>query len=299
MWSIIKEYRHYVVTLVLALIPIIALNTGGKQPADLHWYDRGVLAVSQPVQGAIRGVIDYSWDLVEDYLFVLDANEINAELSHENRRLLNEIAGYQEMMKENDRLRKVVEFNAAVEGRRVVARVVAQDVSTEFRMIRLDKGTLHGVEAGMSVVALEGVVGRVFRAVENYSDVLTLLDSSSAVDALVQRTRVRGIAEGLGESNLALKYLRRTDDVQDGDIVVSSGIGGIFPKGLLVGRVASVKKKSFGISQEVELVPAVEFSRLEEVIVVDPPKIPVTPLPAIPPKPIGEKKEKPKDPKRP
>ncbi|NUM87836.1 MAG: rod shape-determining protein MreC [Bdellovibrionales bacterium] len=277
MWSIIKEYRHYVVTLVLALIPIIALNTGGKQPADLHWYDRAVLAVSAPVQGAIRGVIDYTWDLLEDYLFVLDASEDNADLAHENRRLLNEIAGYQEMVKENERLRKTVEFGATVEGRKIVARVIAQDVSTEFRMIRINKGTRHGVTTGMSAVALEGVVGRVFRAGDDYADVLTLLDSSSAVDSIVQRTRVRGIAEGLGESNLALKYLRRTDDVQEGDVVVSSGIGGIFPKGLLVGRVASVKKKSYGISQEVELVPSVEFSRLEEVTVVEPPKMPAPP----------------------
>ncbi len=275
MWNIIKEYRHYLATLVLVIVPVIALNAGGKSPADFHWFDRAAVAISAPVQSGIRWTIETTWDTLQSYLLLLNTKENNLTLALENRKLLNEIAGFHEVAKENDRLKALVEFNAPLEGKKVVAQVIAQDVNPEFRTIRINKGTRQGVEVGMAVVSLEGVVGRVIRAGHDFADVLALLDSSSAIDALVQRNRVRGVVEGLGGQNLAMKYLRRTDDVQEGDLIVSSGIGGLFPKGLTIGKVVSVKKKNFGISQTVELAPAADFNRLEEVTVIDPPKMPL------------------------
>ena len=275
MWNIIKEYRHYLATLVLVIVPVIALNAGGKGPAEFHWFDRAAVGVSTPVQSGIRWAIETSWDGLQSYIMLLSTQSNNHSLALENRRLLNEIAAYQEVAKENERLRKLVDFNAPLEGKKIVAQVIAQDVSPEFRMIRLNKGTSQGVEPGMAVIALEGVVGRVNRAGKDFSDVISLLDSSSAIDALIQRNRVRGVVEGQGNQTLSMKYLRRTDDVQEGDLIVSSGIGGLFPKGLTIGKVISVKKKNFGISQTVEVAPAADFNRLEEVTVIDPPKMPL------------------------
>src|SRR5690349_17053908 len=117
MWSIIKEYRHYLVTLVLALIPLITLNTGGKSPAEFHWFDRAALFLSGPAQSAIRWSIDSSWGMLENYFFVLDAKEVAEETAVENRRLLNELAGFHEIAKENERLKRVVDFTSAVEGK--------------------------------------------------------------------------------------------------------------------------------------------------------------------------------------
>jgi rod shape-determining protein MreC len=275
MWNIIKEYRHYLATLVLVVVPVIALNAGGKTPADLHWFDRAAISVSAPVQTAIRWSIETAWDGMQSYFFLLRTQENNRDLSLENRKLLNEIAAFQEVAKENGRLREIVGFNAPLEGFKVVAQVIAQDVSPEFRTIRINKGTTQGVHAGMAVVALEGIVGRVIRSGRDVSDVLSLQDSSSAIDALLQRNRVRGVIEGQGGQQLTMKYLRRTDDVQDGDVIVSSGIGGLFPKGLTIGKVVSVKKKNYGITQAVEVIPSVDFNRLEEVTVIDPPKVPL------------------------
>lgn len=275
MWNIIKEYRHYLATLLLVIVPVIALNAGGKNPADFHWFDKAAVSVSAPVQAAIRWSIETTWDGMQSYLLLFRSQENNQELALENRRLLNEIASLQEVARENDRLRQVVGFNAPLEGRKVVAQVIAQDVSPEFRMLRINKGHAQGVEAGMAVIALEGVVGRVIRTGRDFADVLALLDSSSAIDSLLQRNRVRGVVEGQGSQQLAMKYLRRTDDVQEGDLVVSSGIGGLFPKGLTIGKVISVKKKNFGITQTVEVAPSVDFNRLEEVTVIDPPKMPL------------------------
>lgn len=275
MWNIIKEYRHYLATLVLVIVPVIALNAGGKTPADLHWFDRAAVSVSAPVQSAIRWSIETSWDALQSYVMLLSTQNNNRSLALENRRLLNEIASFQEVARENERLRKLVDFNAPLEGKKIVAQVIAQDVNQEFRSIRINKGTQQGVEVGMAVIALEGVVGRVIRAGKDWADVLSLLDSSSAIDALVQRNRVRGVVEGQGGQTLSMKYLRRTDDVQEGDLIIASGIGGLFPKGLTIGKVISVKKKNFGISQTVEVAPAADFNRLEEVTVIDPPKLPL------------------------
>jgi rod shape-determining protein MreC len=303
MWNIIKEYRHYLATALLVVLPVLALNAGGKTSADLHWFDRAAISISAPIQMAIRWSIETSWDSFQSYIFLLRTQENNKTLSLENRRLLNEIAGFQEMAKENERLKQLVEFNDPLVGKKVVAQVIAQDVSPEFRMIRINKGSEHGISAGMAVIALEGVVGRVIRSGNDFADVLTLLDSSSAIDSLLQRNRVRGVIEGQGNPLLSMKYLRRTDDIQEGDMIVSSGIGGLFPKGLTIGKVISVRKKNYGISQTVEVSPSVDFNRLEEVTVIDPPKLPLdqvsleTPATTEPAKPdVKTKKETPTSP---
>ena len=262
-------------TMVLVIVPVIALNAGGKSPADFHWFDRAAVGISAPIQTAIRWSIETVWDGLEHYILLVNTQEHYKEVILENRKLLNELATFQEVAKENLRLKSIVEFNAPLEGQKIVAQVIAQDLSPEYRMIRVNKGEAQGVKTGMAVIALEGIVGRVIRVGPEFSDVLTILDIKFAVDAIVQRNRIRGIVEGLGGSILTMKYLRRTDDVQEGDIVVSSGIGGIFPKGLSVGRVVKVEKKNFGINQNVGLVPAVDFQKLEEITLIDPPKIPL------------------------
>ena len=191
MWNIIKEYRHYLATLVLVIVPVVALNAGGKSPADFHWLDRVAISLSSPAQAAIRWTIVTLWDGMEDYILLLNTEQNNRFLSLENRRLLNEIASLQEMSQENTRLKKLVEFNAPLAGKKIIAQVIAQDTSPEFRMIRLNKGSENGVEVGMAVISLEGVVGRVFRVSNSVCDVVSLLDSSSAIDSLLQRNRVR------------------------------------------------------------------------------------------------------------
>lgn len=274
MWNIIKEYRHYLGTLVLIVVPMIALNAGGKTPANLYWFDRAAISLSAPVQTVIKGTLELSWDTIQSYLLLLHTQRVNQDLLIENQKLMNEVASFQEIERENARLKQIVDFNQAIEGKRFVARVIAQDVSPEFRTIRLNKGSDKGITPGMAVIAIDGVVGRVIRSGPGFSDVLTLLDSSSAIDGLLQRNRVRGIVEGRGNQILSLKYLRRTDDVQENDIILSSGVGGLFPKGLAIGKVVSVKKKNYGITQEVEIMPSVDLNRLEEVTIIEPPARP-------------------------
>ncbi|MEK6580535.1 MAG: rod shape-determining protein MreC, partial [Bdellovibrionota bacterium] len=114
----------------------------------------------------------------------------------------------------------------------------------------------------------EGTVGRILRTTRNSADIVTVLDMLSAVDAIVERSRARGIVEGLTDEICVLRYTLRTDDVQLGDILITSGLGGIFPKGIPIGVVSKVNRKAFGITQEIEIHPNVDFTKLEEVLVV-------------------------------
>lgn len=268
MWSIIKEYRHYFLAALIIIIPLFVLNASDKQPADLYWFDKFALRITAPAQRGISWAIDASWNTIHNYLFLLDAKRNNIELAEINRKLMSEISAFREVALENERLHKLVKFSEALGGESITAQVIAQDVLPEWRTIRINKGRNSGIEKGMAVVTHEGIVGRIIRSDRNYSDILTLLDSSSNIAALVQRNRSRGVIEGYTENLLRLKHIRRTDDVRVGDIVVSSGIGGIFPKGLVVGSVINVKKKNYGITQTVEVYPSVDFSKLEEVMVL-------------------------------
>jgi rod shape-determining protein MreC len=120
----------------------------------------------------------------------------------------------------------------------------------------------------MPVIVAEGIVGRVFRVQENTADVLTVLDLLSGVDSVVKRSRARGVVEGLSDELCQLKFALRTDDIRPGDLLLSSGFGGIFPKGVRVGEVVRAEKEAFGITQTVEVRPTVHFSKLEEVLVI-------------------------------
>jgi len=117
------------------------------------------------------------------------------------------------------------------------------------------------------VVAAQGVVGRIIKIGEHQARVLLVTDASSAVSALIQRTRTRGIVRGQGEA-MIMEFALRLEDVAVGDRVVTSGTGGVFPKGLPAGTVKRVEKGDFGLFQSVEIEPLVDFSRLEEVMVL-------------------------------
>ena len=150
----------------------------------------------------------------------------------------------------------------------IAAEVIGQDPSSWFKSVTINKGEGDGVRRGMAVISTEGVVGQVLKAAPNYATVLLMTDYNSAIDAIVQRTRAKAIVEGKGENRCQLKYLLRTEEVAVGDVVVTSGLGGNFPKGMMIGEVRSVEKKGHGVFQYAELAPGVDLTKLEEVLVI-------------------------------
>ncbi len=282
----LKEYRFYITLFLFLLIPIIALDTQSRNPRDYRFHDHVVLKVTYPIQTAVSWLIEWSVGSYQSYIYLWNVRNLNTVLFEENRKLLGTISNLKETQNENQRLRELLNFREKFKLQSTVARVVARDVSTEFRAIRVNRGEKAGIRKGMAVVTHEGIVGRVLRTTDTTSDIVTILDLLSAVDTIVERSRARGVVEGLTEELCQLKFVLRTDDIQIGDILVSSGLGGIYPKGIPVGVVSKVKKKLFGISQDVEVRPSVDFTKLEEVLIVTQNNIEVleTPVLAVPEK---------------
>lgn len=277
----LKEYRFYITLFLFLLIPVIALDTSTRAPRDYRFYDRVILAVTAPIQTAISWTLEQGVDLTQGYLYLWNVRSQNTQLFEENRKLLGQIVSLKEAQNENSRLREILNFQEKMKLETTIARVIAKDVSTEFRAVRLNRGENAGIKKGMAVITYEGVVGRVLRTTATTADVVTILDLLSAVDAVGERSRARGVVEGLTDEMCQMKFALRTDDIQVGDFLLSSGLGGIFPRGVAVGTVSKVNKKQFGISQEIEVKPAVDFTKLEEVMIVVSQKVEVLEKPFV------------------
>ncbi len=279
MIKFLREYRFYISLCCFVSIPFLALDTKMREPRELNFFDKGILLIMEPIHIALNWSIDQVVDGIQGYVYLTRVKRENSELIEENRALLQQISSLNEAQSENDRLRKLLDFREQRQLATVTARVIARDVAIDYRAIRLNRGESSGIKKGMAVITAEGIVGRVFRTTNSSSEVVTVLDLNSAVDAVVERSRARGVVEGLTDETCQLKFVLRTDDIQVGDILKSSGLGGIFPRGLNVGTVTNVVRRPYGISQDVEVLPKVDFSKLEEVLVVLEDKAKTDPMP--------------------
>jgi rod shape-determining protein MreC len=264
----LKEYRFYIILLSFLLIPVIAIDTSTRAPRDYRVYDKAILAITSPIQASISWSLEQLASGIQNYIYLWHTRQDNLSLLDENRKLLNAIASLRETQQENLRLRKLLHFQERFHLESVVASVIAKDVSTEFRAIRINRGERSGIHKTMAVLTEEGVVGRVLRTTRSTADVVTILDLLSALDAIDERSRARGVVEGQTDEVCTMRFTLRTDDIQPGDVLISSGLGGTFPKGVPIGTVSKVNRKPFGITQDVEVHPSVDFSKLEEVLVI-------------------------------
>jgi len=175
---------------------------------------------------------------------------------------------WQEMEFANYRLRKLLRFKKNTSNRVIAAEVTGRDPSSWFKAVIIDKGKSDGLAKGMPVIIPEGIAGHIAEVTSHYAKVILVFDQNSAVDAFVQRTRARGIVKGESTGRCVLKYVLQKHDILVGDIVVSSGWDGVFPKGLRIGYVSEVVKRTSGIFQEIKVTPYVDFDKLEEVLVI-------------------------------
>ncbi|MBX3250071.1 MAG: rod shape-determining protein MreC [Myxococcales bacterium] len=269
----LRRFRDAAVAVVLLVLPFFFLSANLKDPSEANLIEQGLLSISAPIQyvaaeaaGAVSGVL-------EEYVFVVEVGRDNDRLRAENDRLREETRLLRVQAAENERLRDLLQLRARLGGEPLSAEVVTRDISPFFRVmrLRLDRGARDRVRAGMPVVGAQGLVGQVRRTSGRYADVLLTVDQESAVDVIIQRTGARGMLRGTGETNRYLcrmQYLRRDEEVEVGDEVYTSGLGRRFPPAILVGRVVRVERQEFGLYQEVEVAPSVNFSSLEEVLVL-------------------------------
>ncbi len=201
-----------------------------------------------------------------EYFALVGVRSDNQMLQQRLRELESQNSSLLEMESENARLRELMSFKQEAALKGIVARVIGFDPSNWSKIVTIDSGRLRGVERGQAVVAGNGVVGQVISVGQLSSRVLLIIDHTSGIDAIVQGGRARGVIEGSGEG-CQLNFVPIEEEVRVGDRVITSGMDGVYPKGLLVGVVANVEKKGQGMFQKIAVTPAVNFRKIEEVLV--------------------------------
>jgi rod shape-determining protein MreC len=224
--------------------------------------------IMRPLQIAAQGSANWITSLQDNYDTLAGFRSENVRLRKRIQSLEVERQKLLEAQATNARLKQLLDFRSHLYGRAVTASIIANSASSWFQSCLLDKGSADGVRKGMAVVTPMGVVGQVVTVTSRTAKVLLLTDANSGIDVIVQRTRARGIVSGSLDNGTILKYVKRSEDIQEGDRLITSGIDGLFPKGLMVGTVIKVQKQHLGLFQFIEVLPAVQSSRIEEVLVV-------------------------------
>lgn len=225
--------------------------------------------IASPFQYALRWVGTPFRSIAVGLESIQKVRDENTTLRQENSELRNQVILLQEAQIENENLRKELRFKSSVPSYQLLsAEVIGRDPSNLFQYLIIDRGADDGVSVGLPVITADGLVGRISEVNPGSSKVMLITDSSSSVSALVQRSRATGMAQGYPGRGLIMQYIPQADSVEVGDIVLTSGLGGRFPKRLVVGQVAEVIKQDVAMFKEARIIPAVSLASLESVMVV-------------------------------
>jgi rod shape-determining protein MreC len=248
-------------------INLIVITMTSRQTLPVSGPERIFITLTAPFQLLVQKTISFTTAIWETYFANVQAVKENAVLKKQLSVAQQIKNRNQELAKENARLKKFVAFTASVPDTYVAARVIARDPSPWFKTIMIDKGEAHGLEKTAPVIVSEGIVGQVIAVSAGFSRVLLITDRNSAVDALVQKSRARGMVKGSNEDTCVFVYALRKDEIQPGEMIVTSGLDQVFPKGLRIGRILEVQKDHSQLFQDISIQTSVDFDKLEEVLV--------------------------------
>jgi len=260
--------RRVLVWGVLCVIALVVLTAQMRSPDGrrIGWIGGAVEAVLAPPAVALSRVSGFFADA---WAFITEIGTLRTEnqrLSAEVARLQEENARLRPDAQENGRLRVLLGFKQQLPYRSLAARIVGRDPSQWFSTVLVDRGASEGVARDDPVITSDGVVGHVVETAGSWARVLLVADSRSAVSAVLDRSREVGVVVGQGHSLLRLTYLSREADVKPGDLVVTSGLGPIYPRGLSVGTVVSAVRGP--MFQDAVIRPSADLGHLEDVLIV-------------------------------
>lgn len=262
----VSKHRKLIVIFFLFVV-LFWLLTAQVKNGRFLFVERPVLAVS----GFVERIITRSFSAVGSvgkwYAFLVLTDEENQRLKTEVERLRLDNSLLNELLLENDRLREALNFKKLSPPSTVMVQVIGKELSPASSTVTINKGSSEGIRKDMAVITSAGVVGKIQTAVPGTAKILLLTDPGNTVAVMVQRNREEGLLEGK-LVNCALKYVSYYADIQEGDLLVTSGLDGIYPKGLAVATVVKVAKHEAVAFQTVVAEPVVPFSRLEEVLVL-------------------------------
>lgn len=270
MFRQIINYKRFIILLVTVLFVAVLLFPE-IQRRPVFFLGRPLVYIISMLQKALTQTADGFAFIWRDYIDLVSVRRENDRLKQDLARMQSETIRLQEAALANDRLQQLLDFKKTNPYPMVAALVIGRDPSNWYRTLMIDKGTRDGIAIDMGVISPVGVVGRVIKTDPTVSQVLLVTDRNSAVAALIQGTRDEGLVEGTERGLARIKYLSLLADLKAGDLVLTSGLTGIFPKGLLIGTLGRVTKNDQDLFQQAEVIPRVDFSKLEEVLVITSP----------------------------
>ena len=264
----LRKYKTIIFIAALLIVALSMIFYNLKYGTDKSFPRKIVLEAIAPVQKALSFSIASVKDDWSRYIFLVGIVEENKNLKKEIEELKAVLISYQESYQEAKRLRKLLSLSDDYKYQFISARVIGREQAALSRVILIDKGSSDGLKTGMPVVAPPGLIGRLIDVSWHVSRVLLFIDENSNIDAIVQRNRTQGIISGAGSSGLIFKYISKTQDVKEGDVIVSAGMGGVFPKGMLIGQVIHVDKQDASLFLKINVAPFTDFSKLEEILIL-------------------------------
>ncbi|MEN8135050.1 MAG: rod shape-determining protein MreC [Thermodesulfobacteriota bacterium] len=258
--------KHFLlIATCIVLFGVLTLSFMGRREFTLP--HKLILDILGTAQAGVTGIIDYGDGIWDNYIYLLDLKKENDRLKAKVIEYQTKTVNYREALATNALLGKLLKLKETLPVPSITARIIGHDPSQWFKTFSIDHGSSDGVIKGMPVITAEGVVGQVLDGGNKRGKVLQAIDPNSAIEVRIQNTRAKGIIKGTGTS-YRLLYVPKSNEVKQGDLLVTSGLGGVFPQGLPVAVVSSVVSNRRGMFLDIEAEPVVDFSRLENVIVI-------------------------------
>ncbi len=261
------DLKKIVMIALILILPLISINIQ-PNPQESPWLAKPFSLLGS---GIVELYYNFSHGVKSTAALYVDLVGIKKESEHiqsQNLELQARLERLGELQNENDRLRELLDFKTQTKMSLTAAQIIGRDLVLDHNTVTINKGTNDGLKAGQAVITMGGVLGYIFKPDALTSHVMLITDRYAVVDGIVQRTRAHGIVEGNSQYSCALKYVERTEDVKEGDLVVTGGLDNIFPKGFPIAVVTAVERRNFSVSLKVDLRPVVDSYKVEEVFVV-------------------------------
>ncbi len=253
--------------IIIISLPLISINMEQKMVQN-SWFNQPFTFLAQSVQNLFFGLSQGVRSTTSNYINIINVNAKSRDLQKENDELKTRLNLFTENQNELERLRTLLDFQKNTRMELIPAQVIGRNLVTDHNTITINKGTDHGLRSGQAVLTVSGAVGYVFKPAANTAHVMLITDRYSVVDALIQKTRAHGLIEGKTKESCVLQYVERTEDVKDGDLIVTGGLDNIFPKGFPLGVITNIERKTKSASLQIEVKPVVDANKVEEVFVV-------------------------------
>ena len=265
---LLRKYKTAIFIVTLLILALILFFYNLKYGVDGSFFRKIVLETVAPAQKVLSTSVKSVNDAWLRYVLLVGIQEENKNLKNKINELKSVLISYQEGYLEAQRLRKLLDLKDDYDYHFISARVIGKEQAALSKTILISTGAAHGLKTGMPVITPPGLIGRLVDVSWHVSKVLLFIDENSNVGAIVQRTRTQGIISGAGPRGLVLKYISKTQDVKEGDVIISSGMDGVFPKGLLIGQVSHVDRQDASLFSKINVAPFVDFSKLEETLIL-------------------------------